>query len=98
MSIVSIEPTIQQDTTESLNVTALIDGLNFEIGYHLYLDDSPVEIQSISLNGTIEFLVPAGFQNGLYDITVESPDGQTNTLPNAFQIGETTNIAAWELY
>jgi len=45
-----------------------------------------MEITAIDLDGNLEFLVPAGLPQGIYDITLRSPDGQSTTVSQAFKI------------
>ena len=91
LSIKSVEPAIQSDNSAPLTVTLAAEGINFLVGYNVYLNDIPVEITSSDLNGNLEIVVPAGLPEGLYDITLQSPDGQSATLSGAFTI---ENIAA----
>jgi hypothetical protein len=86
LSIKSVEPAIQSDNSAPLAVMLAAEGVNFLVGYSVYLNDIPVEITSIDLNGNLEIIVPAGLPEGLYDITLQSPDGQSTTLSEAFTI------------
>jgi hypothetical protein len=86
LSIHSVEPEIQNDNSVSLAVTLTVEGINFLVGHDVFLNDIPVEIKSIKMNGTLEILVPAGLPQGLYDITLRSPDGQSATLSETFQV------------
>jgi len=86
MSIRSIEPVIQTDNSTPMTVKLTAEGINFSAGYDIRLNEIPVEITAIDLAGNIEILVPAGLPNGLYDITLISPDGQSNVLPGTFTI------------
>jgi hypothetical protein len=92
LSIKSIEPEIQSDNSIPLTVTLAVEGINFLIGYDLFLNDIPVAITSIDLDGGLEILVPAGLPRGLYDITLRSPDGQSTTIPEAFKIQYNSRI------
>jgi hypothetical protein len=86
LSIRSVEPEIQNDNSVSLAVTLTVEGINFLVGHDVFLNDIPVEIKSIDMNGSVEILVPAGLPRGLYDITLRSPDGQSTVLPEAFYV------------
>ena len=86
LSIQSVEPEIQNDKTVSLAATLTVEGINFLVGHDVFLNDIPVEIKSINMNGTLEILVPAGLPQGIYDITLQSPDGQSSILSEAFQV------------
>ncbi len=86
LSIRSVEPEIQNDNSVSLAVTLTVEGINFLVGHEVFLNDIPVEIKSIDMNGSVEILVPSGLPRGLYDITLRSPDGQSTVLPEAFQV------------
>ena len=86
LSVHSVEPEIQNDSSVSLTVTLTVEGINFLVGHDVFLNDVPVEIKSVNMNGTLEILVPAGLPRGLYDITLQSPDGQSTTLSEAFQV------------
>ena len=86
LSIKSIEPAIQSDNSFPLTVTLVAEGINFLVGYDVFLNDIPVAITSIDLEGNLEIHVPAGLPRGLYDITLKSPDGQNTIIPKAFTI------------
>ena len=86
LSIHSVEPEIQNDNSVPLTVILTVEGINFLVGHDVFLNDIPVEIKSINMNGTLEILVPAGLPKGLYDITLRSPDGQSTILSEAFQV------------
>ncbi len=86
LSIRSAEPEIQNDNSIPLTVTLAVEGINFLVGHDVLLNDIPMEITAIDLDGSLEFLVPAGLPQGLYDITLRSPDGQSTTLSQAFEI------------
>ena len=86
LSIQSVEPGIQNDNSVPLAVTLRVEGINFLVGHEVLLNDIPVEITAIDLAGNLEILVPAGLPEGLYDITLRSPDGQSTTLPEAFSV------------
>jgi hypothetical protein len=86
LSIHSVEPETQNYNDASLVVTLTVEGINFLVGHDVYLNDVPVEIKSINMDGTLEILVPAGLAEGLYDITLKSPDGQSTVLPGAFHV------------
>ena len=88
LSIQSVEPQIQTNNSTPASVKLTVEGINFSVGYDVRLNDIPVEITAIDLAGNIEILVPAGLPNGLYDITVDSPDGQSKVLPEAFTIDD----------
>jgi subtilisin family serine protease len=86
LSIRSVEPEIQNDNSIPLAVTLTVEGINFLVGHDVFLNDIPVEITAIDMNGTMEILVPEGLPEGLYDITLISPDGQSSVLAGAFQV------------
>jgi hypothetical protein len=86
LSIHSVEPGIQNDNSVPLAVTLTVEGINFLIGHDVLLNDIPVEVKSINMNGTLEILVPAGLTQGFYDITLRSPDGQSTILSEAFKV------------
>jgi hypothetical protein len=86
LSIHSVEPETQNYNDASSVVTLTVEGINFLVGHDVYLNDVPVEIKSINMEGILEILVPAGLTEGLYDITLKSPDGQSTVLPGAFHV------------
>lgn len=86
LSIRSAEPEIQNDNSIPLTVTLTVEGINFLVGHDVLLNDIPMEITAIDLDGNLEFLVPAGLPQGLYDITLRSPDGQSTIVSQAFKI------------
>jgi hypothetical protein len=86
LSIRSVEPEIQNDNSVPLAVSLTAEGINFLVGHDVFLNDIPVEIKSVNMNGTLEIVVPADLPYGLYDITLISPDGQSAVLPGAFQV------------
>jgi len=88
LSIHSVEPQIQIDNSAPTTVKLTVEGINFSVGYDVRLNDTPVEITEIDLSGNIEILVPAGLPNGLYDITLDSPDGQSYVLPGTLTIDD----------
>lgn len=90
LSIRSVEPEIQIDNSVPVTVTLTVEGINFSIGYDVRFNDTPVEITAIDMAGNVEILVPAGLPRGLYDITLDSPDGQSNVLSEAFTIDDPT--------
>ncbi|MHC4534705.1 MAG: S8 family serine peptidase [Planctomycetota bacterium] len=86
LSIHSVEPEIQNDNSIPLTVMLTVEGINFLVGHDVLLNDIPVEIKSINMNGSVEILVPAGLPQGIYDITLRSPDGQSTILSESFQV------------
>ena len=86
LSIKSVEPEIQNDNSIPLTVTLAVEGINFSVGHDVFLNDIPVAVTAIDLDGSLEILVPAGLPKGLYDITLRSPDGQSSTISEAFKI------------
>ncbi len=86
LSIHLVEPEIQNDNSVPLTVMLTLEGINFLVGHDVLLNDIPVEIKSINMNGSMEILVPAGLPQGIYDITLRSPDGQSTILSEAFQV------------
>ncbi|MCP4608575.1 MAG: S8 family serine peptidase [Planctomycetes bacterium] len=86
LSIHSVEPGIQNDNSVPLTVMLTVEGINFLVGHDVLLNDIPVEINSINMNGSVEILVPAGLPQGIYDITLKSPDGQSTILSESFQV------------
>jgi len=86
LSIHSVEPEIQNDNSVPLTVTLIVEGINFLVGHEVLLNDIPMEITSINMNGTMEIIVPEGLPQGLYNITLRSPDGQSTILSEAFQV------------
>jgi hypothetical protein len=90
LSIRSVEPKIQIDNSVPMTVTLTVEGINFLVGHDIRLNDTPVEITTIDTSGSVEILVPAGLPPGLYDITLDSPDGQSDVLSEAFTIDDPT--------
>ena len=86
LAIRSVEPQVQLDNTGALAVTLTADGVNFPVGHDVRLNERSVEITAIDITGSLEILIPAGLPRGLYDITLSSPDGQTTTLSQAFEV------------
>jgi subtilisin family serine protease len=91
LSLSAIDPDIQYDNSVSLPVTLFVAGLNFSIGHDAFLNDIPVTISAVDLNGTMTIEVPAGLPHGHYDIRLRSPDGQSTTLPQAFRVEKAGN-------
>ena len=89
LSIQAVEPGVQVDNSVPLAVTLMVEGLNFSVGYDVRLNDTSVEITSMVVPGRIEILVPAGLPLGLYDITLDSPDGQSSVMHAAFTVENT---------
>ncbi|KPK41187.1 MAG: hypothetical protein AMJ65_09955 [Phycisphaerae bacterium SG8_4] len=90
LAIRSVKPRVQIDNTVALKVTLTAEGVNFPVGHDVRLNERSVEINSIDMTGNLEILIPAGLPRGLYDITLSSPDGQTTTLFQAFEVQEPT--------
>ncbi len=86
LAIRSVVPEIQNDNSVPLAVTLTVAGINFLVGHDVFVNDIPVEITAINMDGSVEILVPAGLPRGLYDITLRSPDGQSDTMPDVFQV------------
>jgi len=87
LSIQSVEPVIQIDSSIPMTAALTVEGLNFAVGHDVRLNDAPVEITAIDTSsGRIEIRVPAGLPEGIYDITLTSPDGRTDILRAAFTI------------
>jgi hypothetical protein len=86
LSIKSIGPEIQSDNGIPLTVTLIAEGINFLVGYDVFLNEIPVAVTSIDLEGNLEIQVPAGLPRGRYDVTLRSPDGQSTTISEAFTI------------
>jgi hypothetical protein len=84
LSVRSVEPEIQTDNRVPITAKLTVEGMNFLVGYDVRLNDAPVEITEIDMTGSISILVPAGLPKGLYDITLDSPDGQSNVLSETF--------------
>jgi minor extracellular serine protease Vpr len=91
LSIQSVEPNIQTDNSVPKTIMLTVEGMNFSLGYDVRLNNTPLEIAAIDLAGSIEVIIPAGLPNGLYDIALDSPDGQSNVLPDIFTIQAPTN-------
>lgn len=98
LSILSVDPSVQQDRNEPLTVSLTADGINYLVGYTVYLNDLSIEITSIDRDGRLEFLVPAGLSEGDYDLTVESPDGQSARLAKGFRVLSSTEVCDWSLF
>ncbi len=91
LSIQSVEPVVQIDSSIPMTATLTVEGLNFSVGHDVRLNDTPVEITAIDASsGRIEIRVPAGLPEGIYDITLTSPDGRTDVLRAAFTIEDFT--------
>ena len=88
LSVRSVEPEIQVDNSIPVTVTLTVEGINFSVGYDVRFNDTPVEITAIDMSGNVELFVPAGLPRGLYDIMLDSPDGQRSVLPEAFTIDD----------
>jgi hypothetical protein len=86
LSIKSVEPAIQSDNSIPLTATLVAEGINFLAGYDVFLNEIPVAVISIDLEGNLEILVPAGLPRGIYDISLKSPDGQKATIPEVFTV------------
>jgi hypothetical protein len=92
LSIQSVEPQIQNDSSNTLTVTLTVEGINFLVGHEVHLNEIPVEIKLIDINGTLEIIIPAGLPGGIYDITLRSPDGQSTVLSEAFQVEDSLSL------
>jgi subtilisin family serine protease len=90
LAISSVEPRVQLDNTAPLTVTLTAEGINFLVGHDVHLNDTSVEIVSVDMAGNVEILVPAELPHGLYDITLRSPDGQSDVLAGAFTVDDPT--------
>ncbi len=77
---------MQHDNSLSLPVTLSVEGINFLIGHDIFLNDIPVKMTAIDMDGIVDITVPAGLPSGHYDITLKSPDGQSTTLAQAFKV------------
>jgi minor extracellular serine protease Vpr len=86
LTLDTIDPAVQHDSSLDLPVTLSVEGINFLVGHDIFLNDMPVKMTGIDLDGMVDILVPAGLPQGLYDISVHSPDGQRTTLLEAFQV------------
>jgi len=84
--IKSVDPEVQSDNSIPLTAALVAEGINFSVGHDVFLNDIPVTITGIDINGGLEIVIPAGLPQGLYDITLRSPDGQSETMPEAFKI------------
>ncbi len=101
LSIVSIEPAAQPDTEKRVTATVVATGLNFSVGNHVSLDHINLPITSTEICGDLEVVIPTGLPDGLYDVTLSTPDGQETTLPDVFKVGkgdEPTNVIDWAIY
>ncbi|MFH1743567.1 MAG: hypothetical protein ABIH23_31575, partial [bacterium] len=101
LSIQSVEPSSQPDTSQPLTVRLAAEGLTFSVGNLISLDDFNMPIVSCDACSQLEIVVPAGLSDGLYDITLRTPDGQSVTSPDAFTVGEgdpQTDIDEWQIH
>jgi subtilisin family serine protease len=101
LSILSIEPSSQPDNSSALTVALTVTGVNFPVGNYVRLDEINLPVTSFKECGRLEVVVPAGLPNSLYDVSVQTPDGQVATVPNIFKVGKgdvPTGVAGWELY
>jgi len=62
-----------------------IYGTNFQNGATIILDTLPLTTTYMSVSH-LRAVVPAGLTAGIYDITVENPDGGAATLNNAYTV------------
>jgi len=88
LAIQSVEPEMQIDNSTPITVTLTVEGINFPVGHEVRLNDISVEITSVDMAGGVEILIPAGLPAGLYDITLDSADGQSSVLAGAFAIDD----------
>ena len=88
LSIQSVEPEIQTNNGSSMTVTLMVEGINFPAGHDVRLNDTSVEITSVDMAGGVSIIVPAGLPAGIYDITLDSADGQSSVLAGAFTIDD----------
>ncbi|WP_233452068.1 choice-of-anchor Q domain-containing protein [Rubrobacter xylanophilus] len=93
-TVTSVDPA-QAEQGETLPVT--IAGSGFSSGATAALVRGQVRlgISDVNVNGagdgiTGSLAIPAGFPTGDYDVTVENPDGESDTLGAAFEITAAT--------
>ncbi len=86
LSLHAVTPEVQYDNSLSLPVKLSVEGINFLVAHDIFLNDIPVKMTAIDMDGVVDITVPAGLPYGHYDITLQSPDGQSTTLPQAFKV------------
>lgn len=86
LSLHSLDPAVQYDNSLPLPAALSVDGINFLMGHDVCLNNVPVEITDIDISGQVGIVVPAGLSHGRYDVTLQSPDGQSTTLAQAFKV------------
>jgi hypothetical protein len=80
-------------TIESVNPTTvaqeapfLITGTNFVQGATVTVGGQPAVVQSTANTTLIEAVAPASLADGIYSVTVTSPNGSSCTLPNSLEL------------
>ncbi|MFH1742297.1 MAG: hypothetical protein ABIH23_25105, partial [bacterium] len=101
LSIQSVEPSFQPDTSQPLTVQIDVTGLNFSVGNHVSLDSINLPVTSITGCHQLQVVVPGGLPDGLYDVTLRTAEGQVVSLPNIFKVGMgdlPTYIDEWQIH
>ena len=86
LALRAVQPEVQHNNSLPLPVTLSVEGINFLVGHDIFLNDIPVKLTAIDMDGTVDIIVPVGLPSGRYDITLQSPDGQSTTLAQAFKV------------
>lgn len=85
-SIRTIDPPVQLDNSVPITVTLTVDGINFLVGHEAFLNNMPVDITEMDWDGTVKIVIPAELPAGLYNVTLRSPDDQSTTHEQSFEV------------
>jgi photosystem II stability/assembly factor-like uncharacterized protein len=84
---------VPNNAPNDLNAPVVISGTGFTTGLTITLG-STVLVDSSRVSETIlTSTIPWGLEPGVYTLTVQNPDGETGSLPNAFTV--TQGIGVW---
>ena len=82
LQVTDIDPSAgYNDTPTSVEVS----GENFKEGAEVFVNGFLCEVTSVTAN-SINAIIPTGMIPGIYDVSVENPDGEIATLPDAFLV------------
>ncbi|MCZ7587098.1 MAG: IPT/TIG domain-containing protein [Deltaproteobacteria bacterium] len=66
----------------------VIAGANFESPVRVWLGEVELDDPIVQSDAAVAVTVPAGFVPGVYDVTVENPDAESDTLEVGFEVLE----------
>lgn len=65
-----------------------------DASFKAFLGDTELQQVALSADGTLQAVLPQGVPTGSFDLRVETPDGRSGTLPNAFRVVTSAESAA----